>query len=226
MWLPQFQSSSPDEYSRMNRMNPLTHCGRHKMAAISQTTDSNAFSWTKMYELQISLKFVPSGPINKIPALVQIMAWRRPGDKLSSEPRDKPLSKPMMVSLPTHICVTWPPWIKNRLYKQNGRAQENRVHISKVLCQMQVSRAGTSNCTHWYCGIYLLVPGPWCLLLAQHSAFYGRIVTLFRGSLCHLTKVNLQAPDLAMACVIAWWPALLEMRLYCEHCCCLVAWYA
>ena len=29
----------------------------------------------------ISLKFVPKGPINNIPALVQIMAWRLPGDK-------------------------------------------------------------------------------------------------------------------------------------------------
>ena len=31
--------------------------------------------------IKISLKFVPYGPINNIPALVQIMAWRRPGDK-------------------------------------------------------------------------------------------------------------------------------------------------
>ena len=31
--------------------------------------------------IKISLKFVPKGPINNIPALVQIMAWRRPGDK-------------------------------------------------------------------------------------------------------------------------------------------------
>ena len=29
--------------------------------------------------IKISLKFVPEGPINNIPALVQIMAWRRPG---------------------------------------------------------------------------------------------------------------------------------------------------
>ena len=33
--------------------------------------------------IEISLKFVPKGPINNIPALVQIMAWRRPGDKLA-----------------------------------------------------------------------------------------------------------------------------------------------
>ena len=43
--------------------------------------------------IKISLKFVPKGPINNISALVQIMAWRRPGDK--------PLSEPMMVILPT-----------------------------------------------------------------------------------------------------------------------------
>ena len=48
----------------------------------------------------ISLKFVPQGQINNIPALVQIMARRRPGDK--------PLSETMMVSLLTHICITRP----------------------------------------------------------------------------------------------------------------------
>ena len=53
--------------------------------------------------IKISLKFVPKSPINNIPALVQIMAWRRPGDKPSSEP--------MMVRLPTHICVTRPQWV-------------------------------------------------------------------------------------------------------------------
>ena len=32
------------------------------------------------------------------------MAWRRPGDK--------PLAEPMMVSLPMHICVVRPQWVK------------------------------------------------------------------------------------------------------------------
>ena len=36
--------------------------------------------------ITISLKFVHNGPINSIPALVQIIAWPRPGDKTSSEP--------------------------------------------------------------------------------------------------------------------------------------------
>ena len=56
--------------------------------------------------IKISLKFVPKGSITNIPALVQIMAWRRPGDM--------PLSEPMMDSLLTHICVTWPQWVKQR----------------------------------------------------------------------------------------------------------------
>ena len=53
--------------------------------------------------VEISLKFVPKGQINNISALVQIIAWRRPGAK--------PLSEPMMVILWTHICVTRPQWV-------------------------------------------------------------------------------------------------------------------
>ena len=59
-----------------------------------------------LFSIKISLKFVPKGPINNIPALVQIMAWHRPGDK--------PLSEAMMVSLLTHIYVTRPQWVKAR----------------------------------------------------------------------------------------------------------------
>ena len=47
--------------------------------------------------LKIPQKFVPKGPINNIPALVQIMAWHRPGDK--------PLSELMLVFVPTHIYM-------------------------------------------------------------------------------------------------------------------------
>ena len=50
--------------------------------------------------IKISLKFVPEGPINNIPALVQIMTWCHSGNK--------PLFKPMVVSLLMHICVTQP----------------------------------------------------------------------------------------------------------------------
>ena len=62
--------------------------------------------------IKISLKFVPKGPINNIPALVQIMAWRQPGDK--------PLSEPMMVRLLMHICITWSQWVNTLRLRQNG----------------------------------------------------------------------------------------------------------
>ena len=86
--------------SHINTLRPRQN-GRHFADYI--------FKWIFLNEnvrisIKISLKFVPKGPINNIPALVQIMAWHRPGDK--------PLSEPMMVSLLTHICVTRPQWVK------------------------------------------------------------------------------------------------------------------
>ena len=58
-----------------------------------------------------SLKFVPKVRINKIPELVHIMAWHRPGDK--------PLSEPMMVSLLTHIYIYIYSW-KDPWYSRYG----------------------------------------------------------------------------------------------------------
>ena len=56
--------------------------------------------------IKISLEFVPKGPINNNPELVQIVAWRLSGDK--------PLSESMMVSLLTHICVIGLSELKHR----------------------------------------------------------------------------------------------------------------
>ena len=74
--------------------------------------------------INISLKFVPKVQINNIPALVQIMAWRRPGDK--------PLSEPMMLSLLTHICVTGPQWV-------NFDCLSNRSAIGMLMPWLLVS---------------------------------------------------------------------------------------
>ena len=74
--------------------------GRHFADDIFKCIFLNKNVWIP---IKISLKFVPKGPINNIPALVQIMAWHRSGDK--------PLSETMMVRLPTHICVTRPQWV-------------------------------------------------------------------------------------------------------------------
>ena len=68
--------------------------------------------------IKISLKFVPKGQINNIPALVQIMAWCRPGDK--------PLSEPRVDSLLTHICVTRPQWVNAPLHTPFELWQDSR----------------------------------------------------------------------------------------------------
>ena len=88
----------------LNTLRPRQN-GRHFADAIFKCIFLNENVWIP---IKFSLKFVPKGPINNIPALVQIMAWRRPGDK--------PLSEPMMDNLPTHICVTRPQWA-NELHK-------------------------------------------------------------------------------------------------------------
>ena len=75
------------------------------------------FKWIFLNEnvwilIKISLNFGPKGPINNIPALVQIMAWRRPGAKT--------LSEPMMVSLLMHICVILPQWVMIIIHNQRS----------------------------------------------------------------------------------------------------------
>ena len=66
----------------------LTHLPLDKMAAI--LADDN-FKWIFLNEndripIRISLKFVPKSSIDNTPALVQVRAWRRTGDKPLPEP--------------------------------------------------------------------------------------------------------------------------------------------
>ena len=66
----------------------LTHLTVDKMAAISQTIFSDAFSWMKniTFWLNFSPESVSKGPTENDPALVQIRAWLQIGDKPLSEP--------------------------------------------------------------------------------------------------------------------------------------------
>ena len=94
-WLPMFRRSKEPAWqgSRRPDINSLRprQDGRHFPDDIFKSISLNG---NVLISIKISLKFVPKGLINNIPALVQVMAWRRPGDK--------PLSEPMMVSL-----LTW-----------------------------------------------------------------------------------------------------------------------
>ena len=90
-------------HSAINTLRP-----RQNVRRFADDTFERIFSNENVrISIKISLRFVPKGQINNIPALVQIMGWRRSGDK--------PLSEPMMVSLLTHIYVTRPQWAKSEL---------------------------------------------------------------------------------------------------------------
>ena len=64
-------------------MTKLTHLPLDKMAAIlADDIFKNIFSNENVrIVMQISPKFVHKGSIDNNPALVQVMAWRRTGDK-------------------------------------------------------------------------------------------------------------------------------------------------
>ena len=108
------------DYSAINTLRPRQN-GRHFPDDIFKWIFLNENVWIS---INISLKFVPRGSINNIPTLVQVMAWRRPGDK--------PLSGPMMVRLPTHICVARPQWVKLPLHHEERHHFTTRDHLTRI----------------------------------------------------------------------------------------------
>ena len=132
----------------------------------------NANVWIS---IKISLKFVPKGPINNIPALVQIMAWRHPGDK--------PLSAPMMVSLPTHICIARPQWVKTSRSEENDRyfANDRFKHTyfkEKFPISIQIAMNFVPNGS----------PGPWFntkMTSHQYRKSHGGDKMILRPSYLH-----------------------------------------
>ena len=106
--IPQRCSIYTNQRERSPQQLLSTHWGRDKMDAILQTTVSRAFSSM----IKFSLKYVRKGSIDNNQALVQIMAWRRSGDK--------PLSEPMMGKFGAHICVSRPQWVSTLRPRQNG----------------------------------------------------------------------------------------------------------
>ena len=124
-------------FKRLNTLRPRQN-GRHFADDIFKRIFFNENVWIS---IKISLKFVHKGPINKIPALVQIMAWHRIGDK--------PLSELMLISLSMHICVTQPQWVNkeseisqiDKLIKQNFSNPLPCPGHLKITCARRVRRA-------------------------------------------------------------------------------------
>ena len=80
-----------------------------------------------LISIKISLKFILQGPINNIPTLVQIMAWRWTGAK--------PLCEPMMIILLTHIWSQWvnPQWVSQSVNTYHGAVSRHCLH-EIVMC--------------------------------------------------------------------------------------------
>ena len=84
--------------------------------------------------INISLKFIPGRQMINIPTLVQMMAWCRPGDK--------PLSKPLMANLLTHIRVTRPRWFKRPSYQRRNShfTDKTIVRLSYFIMEIHTHR--------------------------------------------------------------------------------------
>ena len=102
----------------LNTLRPRQN-GRHLPDDIFKWIFLNENVWIS---IKISLKIVPKGPVNDIPALVQTMAWSRPGDKPLSEPM-RVVYRRIYASLalneltngnPFHwfLCITRLHWVK------------------------------------------------------------------------------------------------------------------
>ena len=70
----------------------------------------------------------PKVPVNNIPELVQIMTWCQPGNK--------PLSEPMLVSLMTYLCITWPQLVKYHFQASSTKQQKCPLK----LCMFHLNR--------------------------------------------------------------------------------------
>ena len=104
-----------DVWCKLNTLRPRRN-EQHFADDIFKRIFFNENVWIS---IKISLKFVPKGPINNIPALVQIMAWRRSGDKT--------LSGPMLGNLSTHICLTRPQWVNVFIPEHNASCFEDDI---------------------------------------------------------------------------------------------------
>ena len=118
--------------------------------------------------ITISLKFVPMGLINDIPALVQIMVWRRLGDR--------PFSETLMVKLLTYICITPPQRDKALSLKSPDKWQMWCVYMLSNLYSKpdQIKKTLTfliSSCSCCLC------PNHWSQHLSRDEHVVGAALT-------------------------------------------------
>ena len=74
------------------------------MDIISHTTSSSAFSWMKIFYFVLKFHWI-------LFLSIQLTIYSIGSENGLAPSRDKPLSEPIMVHLPTHIYVTRPQWV-------------------------------------------------------------------------------------------------------------------
>ena len=155
-------------------------------------------------------RIAPKVRINSIIALVQIMAWPRPGDKSSSEP--------MVISLLMHICVTRPQWINN--HSQHCSPQHTcKARLSAFSWALDFTGAPSvpaSGAFPWplFCdGSFWpwLLPGsfwPWPLSFPESFCPWPLPFLAWSETVSELWSVivNVLIPEVASSTFIAPWP--------------------
>ena len=181
------------ELTSVNTLRPRQN-GRHFADDIFKCIFLNENVWIS---IKISLKFVPKGLINNIPALVQIMAWRRPGDK--------PLSEAMMINLPTDICVSRPQWVYSLAsrrcwcnlkmwFSSTYHSPMSRVFVAKLLsCECHwTSLIRSQHCIRLWLGAIRQQAIPWANVdsdLCRHLASLGHKWDI-KGLLLHIVLIG------------------------------------
>ena len=105
------------------QIKELTHWGRDKMAAIFQTTFSNAFSWMKMHEFCLRFHWTLLLRVKLTIFHHRFRKWLG-ADQATSHFFDR-----WWPCLLTHICVTRPQWVKN-----NSISTENLELSCNQMC--------------------------------------------------------------------------------------------
>ena len=131
--------------------------------------------WMKMFASpEISLKFVCQFRIKYVLVLDQIIAWCCPSDK--------PLSDPMLVSLPTQIWVTRPQWIN----------MQHAAKINLTWCFILYAFRLTKISRNYECIRFGPIENGFYMLKLPHRTWNGHPWQL-KHHLCQICRVSYPA---------------------------------
>ena len=132
-------------------------------------------------------------------ALVQIMAWRRPGDK--------PLSEPMMGKFGAHICVARPQWVN--YFQGTPTHQWFNTTPDNISLQKAVCLSLRQDNRYLHLAIRSRIPAPSTKLISSF-AVYVKFVYLSTEKLFWV--INLNAKLSTMSWVFIWGFPVLAIR--------------